>query len=231
MGSISSRFAAIALGSAFVLASPASAQTIASPFEYLERRQEVGLSGGVMNSGTGRFGYAPSGGPMIGLRYGLELSGPLGLEGHLGFIDAERDVVDPSQLEENRIIGQADALLTTIEARIRFSFAGRRMWHRLSPFLTIGGGAVFDATGRSSLDDTLLPEDVFEFGTSFYGNLGLGSRWFLTDRLALRGDGVFSLWKVDTPPGYSDPARGFEQVEDGEWLRGTALTLALLWRW
>ena len=105
------------------------------------------------------------------------------------------------------------------------------MWHRLSPFLTIGGGAVFSAGGDHALDQTLLPEDVFSFGTSFYGTLGLGSRWFVTDKIALRGDGVFSLWKVDTPPGYSDPSRAFEEVEDGEWLRGTAFSLSLLWRW
>ncbi len=230
-GSSLNRFAALAASMWLAFPGAAAAQTIPSPFEYLERGQEAGIFSGSMTVGSGRFGYAPSGGSVFGARYGVELSGPLGLEGVVSFIDSERDVVDPSQIEANRLIGQTDELLTTLEGRIRFSFAGRRMWHRLSPFLTIGGGAVFSAGGDHALDQTLLPEDVFSFGTSFYGTLGLGSRWFVTDKIALRGDGVFSLWKVDTPPGYSDPSRAFEEVEDGEWLRGTAFSLSLLWRW
>ena len=231
MGSTLNRMAAFAVGAWLALPGAASAQTIPSPFEYLERRQEVGIFGGSVSAGTGRFGYAPSGGPMFGARYGVELSGPVGLEGIVSVVDSERDVIDPSRAEGSRLIGQADELLMTIEARLRFSFAGRRMWKRLSPFLTFGGGAVFSAGGDDTLDQTLLPEDVFSFGSSFYGSLGLGTRWFLTDRIALRGGGSFSLWKVDTPPGFSDPTREFEEVEDGEWLRGTTFSLALLWRW
>lgn len=231
MGSSFNRIAALAVGAWLTLPAAGSAQTIPSPFEYLERRQEAGIFGGVTSVGTGRFGYAPSGGPIFGARYGLELSGPLGLEGVVTFIDSKRDVVDPSRVEENRVIGEADEMLTSIEARLRFSFAGRRMWNRISPFLTLGGGAVLSTSSDDTLDQTLLPEDVFDFGTSFYGTLGLGTRWFVTDRLALRADGVFSLWKVDTPPGYSDPTRAFEEVEDGEWLRGSTASLTLLWRW
>jgi len=231
MGSSFYRTAALAVATWIALPAVGSAQTIPSPLEYLERRQEAGIFGGLISTGTGRFGYGPSGGPMLGARYGLELSGPLGIEGTVGFIDSERDVIDPSQIEENRVIGQASDLLTTIDARIRFSFAGRRMWHRISPFLTLGGGLMFSTSDRSDLDNTLLPEDVFDVGTSFYTTIGLGSRWFVTDRVALRGDVVFSLWQIDTPPGYSDPERGFLQVEDGEWTWGNTLNLALLWRW
>ncbi|MCH1571742.1 MAG: hypothetical protein L7S64_10390 [Longimicrobiales bacterium] len=231
MGSPFNRIAATVAVACLGLPVFGAAQTIPSPFEYLERRQEAGIFSGVHGAGTGRFGYAPSGGPMFGARYGLELSGPLGLEGTISFIDSERDVIDPSQIEANRVIGRTDQLLTTIDARIRFSFAGRRMWKRLSPFLTMGGGAVIGAGGDDTLDQTLLAEDVFSFGSSFYGNLGLGTRWFMTDQLALRADGLFSLWKVDTPPGFSDPGRAFSEVEDGEWLRGTGFSLALLWRW
>ena len=225
------RVMAVAFLVGFAIPSRSAAQTILSPFLYLEHRQEVGLLGGSSTVDSGRFGYAPSGGNVFGALYGLELSGPLGLEGIVSLIDTERDVIDPSRPEGSRLIGQADQLLMTVEARLRFSFTGRRMWKRLSPFMAVGGGIVFSAGTDTGLDATLLPEDVFSFGNSFYGTLGLGSRWFLTDRVALRGDGVFSLWKVDTPPGFSDPARAFEEVEDGEWLPGTAFSLALLWRW
>lgn len=210
---------------------PSAAQTIPSPFEYLERRQEVGVWTTWMSTATGRFGYGPQGGLGVGGRWAIELSGPLSFEGVVGLIDGERDVIDPGRVEGDRIIGQADAKVTTIDARLRFSFPGRRMWHRLSPFFFAGGGIAIDASASSDLDDVLLPEDVFDFGTSFYGTLGLGTRWFVTDRIALRVDGTFSLWELDTPPGFADPDRGFENVDDGEWLWGSALNVGLLWRW
>lgn len=207
------------------------AQSIPSPYEYLERRQELGLFSGWVAVEEGRFGYGPSGGTPFGARYGIELSGPLGFEGTAAVIDGTRDVVDPGRVEGDRVIGQADALMTVVDARLRFTFTGRRSWHDLAPYFVAGGGIALDAAGESDLDSQLLPEDVFEFGTSFFGNLGLGTRWFVTDRFALRGEGTFSLWKIDTPPGFSDPQRDFGDVEDGEWLRGTWLTLTLLYRW
>lgn len=209
----------------------ASAQTIPSPYEYLEKRQEFGLLGGMMDVNTGRFGYGPDGGPLLGVRYAIELSGPIAFEGVVGHARGNRDVVDPGRVEGDRIIGSTGAAMTMIDARLRFSFVGRRMWHRLSPFLSLGGGLAFDTGASSDLDTVLLPEDVFEFGTSFFGTVGVGNRWFVTETIALRGDATFSLWQLDTPPGYADPARAFESVSDSEWLRGTTFSLSLLYRW
>lgn len=222
--------AALAIGLG-VGASPTDAQTIPSPYRYIEARQELGIMAGVLDAATGRFGYGPSGGTRLAARYGVELSGPLSFEGIVGVVDGTRDVVDPGRAEGDRVIGQADSRLTTVEARIKFTFTGRRSWNDLAPFFVFGGGVAFDVAAASELDDILLAEDVFDFGTSFFGTLGIGSRWFLTERFALLGEGTFSLWKIDTPPGFSDPSRGFEGVSDGEWTRGTQLTLTLLYRW
>ena len=133
--------------------------------------------------------------------------------------------------EGDRVVGEADVLLTTIDARLKFSLTGDRMWHRISPFIVAGGGVVFDVAGDSEADELLLPEDRFGFGTSFYGTTGLGLRWFVTDRFAVRADGTFSLWKVGTPPGFSDPVRNFPNVEEGEWLQSLGLTISTLIRW
>lgn len=225
------RFLAAPLLVSLIVPTLGAAQSIPSSYRYLEERQEVGLFTGLMSAGAGRFGYAPDGGTPIGLRYGVELSGPLGFEGLVGVVDGSRDIVDPGRVEGDRVIGEADSRIAIIDARIRFSFPGRRSWKRLSPFIVFGGGIALDASPETALDDTLLAEDVFSFGTSFFGTLGAGTRWFVTDKVTLRADGIFSLWKVDTPPGYSDPARGFTGVEEGEWLRGNSLQFALMYRW
>lgn len=217
----------------FALFAPsgAASQSIPSPYEYLERRQEAGLFSGYVSAETGRFGFGPSGGLQLGGRYAVELSGPLALEGHVGVISGTRDVVNPARLEGDRIVGEGDVALTTVDARLRFSFVGRRSWHGLNPFITFGGGVVFDVADAPAVEETLEAQDVFDFGTSFLGTVGLGTRWFLTERFALRGDGLFSLWGVDTPPGFSAPERGFENVEESEWMSGLSFSVTLLYRW
>jgi hypothetical protein len=220
----------VLVGFALPLAGGLDAQTIPSPYTFVERRQEAGLFAGLVTAETGRFHLGPSGGTLLGGRYGLELSGPLGLEGAVGFMTGERDIVNPARVTD-QTIGQADVILTTIDARLRFSLVGARAWHRLSPFLTFGGGLAFDIAADPELEADLEPADVFEFGTSFYGTLGTGTRWFLTDRFALRLEGLFSLWGIDTPPGFSDPDRGFENVEESEWMSGLSFAVSLLYRW
>ena len=213
-------------------AAPAlAAQTIPSPYTFLERRQESGPFAGYMWANSGRFGYGPKGGVHAGGRWGFELGGPASLEGVAGLLMGERDVIDPGRDEGDRVIGQAPVLISTVDARLKFSLVGRRHWRGLSPFLVFGGGAAIDLAGAAAIDESLLAADRFDFGTGFFGTVGAGTRVFLTESVAFRMDGVLSLWKLDTPPGFSDPERGFEAVEEDEWSEGVTLSLSFMYRW
>ncbi|GMV04876.1 MAG: hypothetical protein AMXMBFR53_11560 [Gemmatimonadota bacterium] len=207
-----------------------SAQTIPSPFRFIETRQEAGLFVGSTSAARGRFGFGPGGGLATGARWGIELSGPLGFETTAGIISGTRDVVNPAKVVGDQRIGEADVLMGVVDARLRFTLTGDRTWHRLTPFVVAGGGLAFDASPTSPVDDELETDDRFEMGTSFFGTAGGGARLFLTERLALRGDAVFSLWKIKTPPGFSDPDRGFTGVEEAEWVSALHLTLAAVIR-
>jgi hypothetical protein len=225
------RLSIVTLAGSLLLPVQVRGQSIPSPYQFLEQKQEAGLFSGYLSAETGRFGFGPSGGTLLGGRYGIELTGPLSLEGVLGLISGKRDIINPGRIEGEQLVGEGDVLLTTIDARLRFSFTGARSWHGLSPFLAAGGGVVFDAAGTPEVEADLEPADVFDFGTSFFGTLGAGTRWFLTDTFALRLDGVFSLWGIDTPPGYSDPERGLANVAESEWMSGLSFSVSLLYRW
>lgn len=210
----------------------AAAQRIPSPFAFIEERQEVGPYVGYMSASTGRFGYGPAGGLMMGTRYGIDLSGPLALEAGVGVVSGTRDIVNPARPDGDRVIGQADVLLTTIDARLRLSATGARTWHGLVPFLSFGGGVVFETEDPSLTEQAVLEADeVFELGTKFFGIIGPGIKWHLTRRLAVRTDLGFSLWKIDTPAGWGDPQLGLSSVAEGEWVSGLSLTGSVLFRW
>jgi len=222
---------ALALG--IILAAPAAAhaQSIPSAYSFIETRQETGVFAGYMNSNAGRFGYGPNGGLMYGGRYAVRLSGPVALEGVAGVIQGTRDIINPSLPESSWKIGEGDVLLTTVDARLRFTATGDRTWHALSPFLVIGAGVAFDLADAPAANQFLEERDVFDFGTSFYGTLGLGTHLYVMDHLALRTDGTFSLWRLKTPPGFSDTDRPFTGVENREWVRSLGVSVSLLYRW
>lgn len=208
----------------------AAGQTIPSAFRFVETRQEAGLFAGTSTMAKGRFGFGPAGGLTTGARWGIELSGPLGFETVAGIISGTRDVINPAKVVGDQSIGEADVLVGVVDARLRFTLTGDRSWHRLSPFIVAGGGLAFDVSPDATLDEELADDDRFDFGNSFFGTLGGGTRLYLTSRLALRGDAVFSLWKIGTPPGFSDPDRGFTSVEESEWVSGLHLTLSAVIR-
>jgi hypothetical protein len=210
---------------------PATAQTIPSPYAFIEERQEVGPFAGWANAGTGRFGFGPKGGPIFGVRYAVDLSGPLSLEGNVSFLDGTRDVISPARPEGDRVIGEADVLLTTIDARLRLSATGARTWHGLNPFLVFGAGVAFDPAKPSIAEALLDADELFNFGTKFTAMAGPGIRWSITRHIALRSDMALQLWQLKTPAGYGDPALNLGSVAEGEWVSSLSFTASLLFRW
>jgi len=202
-----------------------AAQEIESPYRFVESTQEAGLFTGIASMGTGRFGYAPGSGIVLGARYGIDFSGPLTFEVVASAVSGTRDVIDPGRVEGDRKVGEANFLVGAVDGRVKLTLTGRSTWHGISPFVLFGGGMAFDLAGAQAADKALPPEDRFDFGKSFFGTLGSGVRWLPVPSFTVRLDGIFSLWKVKTPIGFAQSERGFENVARSEWLQGVRLTL------
>jgi hypothetical protein len=210
---------------------PATSQTVPSPYAFVDERQEVGLFAGYLSAGTGRFGFGLKGGPMYGARYAVDLSGPLSLEGSVGVVDGTRDVVSPSRPEGNRVVGQADIVVTMMDARLRLSATGARAWRGLTPFIVVGAGLAYAPDKRAGADALLDADEVFDFGTKFIGTAGPGVRWLINRHLALRADAGLSVWQLTTPSGFGDPTLGLQNVAESQWVSGLSATASLLFRW
>lgn len=205
-------------------------QTVPSVYQFIETKQEVGAFIGILTTGSGRFGFGPKGGLLIGGRYAIEISGPFSMEGVVGYSPGTRDLIDPSRAEGDWVVGEVDALLTTVDLRLKFSLTGDRTWHGLSPFIVTGGGIAFDLAGEDEAEERLLQDDRFEFGTSFMGVLGTGIRFFPSERFMIRSDMGLTIWKIETPRGYVSPERNFQNVGESEWTSGINFTVGAAWR-
>lgn len=218
-------------GLAFLLGSPppTTAQEVPSPYRFVERGQTANAFVGFYNPGRGRFGFGPGSGTLYGVRYSVELSGPIALETVGSYLSGTRHVVDPSRPEGSRIIGDASSDLLFIEARLRMSLTGRRTWHSITPYVFAGAGLGFGMFSLAELDTQLAADDRFDYGTGFSTTIGGGIRYFLGERWALRADSFLGLYKIAVPGGYRDPERGFDAVPRSEWVSGTGLSLGLCW--
>lgn len=213
-----------------VLTEPTQAQTIPSNYERIEYPQEGGAFVGAFSGGTGRFGFGPKSGVLLGGRYAIELGGPFSFEGVAAYLAGSRDVIDPELAEGNRVAGEADLQMLLAEARFKFALTGRRTWHGISPHLLFGGGVAYEFAGAQPADERILESDRFTFGTNFMASGGGGFRWFLTDKWTVRTDGVVRIWKIQTPPGYAEVNRGFDSVEESEWTNNLSLSIGLAYR-
>lgn len=205
-------------------------QTVPSVYQFIETKQEAGAFIGTLTTGSGRFGFGPKGGLLIGGRYAIEISGPFSLEGVVGYSPGTRDLIDPSRVEGDRVVGEVDAVLTTLDVRVKFSLTGDRTWRGLSPFIVTGGGIAFDLAGEDEAEEILLQDDRFEFGTSFMGVLGTGIRFFPSERFMIRSDMGLTIWQIDTPRGYVSAERDFQNVGENEWTSGIYVTVGAAWR-
>lgn len=218
---------------AFTGVGKARGQEIPSPYRYIETAQEAGVFGGIVSPDAGQFDLGPKEGPAAGVRYAIELSGPFSLEGVGRTLMSERDVRDPRRAEGNQVVGTADVLLTSVDARLKFSLNGRRTWHGLGPYVLAGAGLAFDLADTPAADTVLLAEDRFDFGTSFVGLMGVGVRWIPRDNFVIRTDAAFDLWQLDTPSGYLEAERGLfeDPPPENQWVSALALTLGAAFRW
>ncbi|HEY5939744.1 MAG TPA: hypothetical protein VIT87_02905, partial [Gemmatimonadales bacterium] len=123
----------------------------------------------------------------------------------------QRFILDPTLPPENRVTGPVKQSVTFIEIALQFNITGGKSWHRIAPF--VGSGF-----GLALASDT--PADaLFDFGNKFYLAPNAGLRFFLTDRLHLRGEARAAFWKLTYPS-------LFENVRE-EWIVSPWLQVGL----
>ncbi len=226
-----SAVALLCLGlSALSAADGLAAQRIPSSYRYLDESQGAGVFGGYMMLTTGKWDLGPKSAAYMGGRYAIEVTGPLFAEGLLAYVPTARDVVDPRRAEGDRTIGETDMHLLMASARLAFSVTGRRTWRRIAPHLFVGVGGVLDAAGAGEADEVLQPEDRFELGATFAASAGAGVRIAAAGRVALQLESSLDLWRLNTPTGYGEPAKGLEGVAEREWVRGLGFSLGASFR-
>lgn len=213
---------------------PAAAQTVPSPYDFIDTVHEVETYVGYLTENRGILDMGPGGGPLVGGRYAIKLSGAFALEGHGYLISTDRNVFDPSLDDDSNLVllGTSSSLVGGLEGRLRLTLTGDRTWHRLAPYLSAGGGVASDLRARSDLEEDhgLGNNERFTFGPSFLGALAGGTRWLPTDNLSFRLEGGMKLWRLGVPAAFRQLEFEDISVPEQEWVGVGTVELGLSWR-
>jgi hypothetical protein len=206
------------LASALLLgARAAGAQTITSPYQYIEPTQSIGVILGyqwtdseITLPDSSKVPVGPKSAPMYGIRYSIRASGPLTIEGSVTVMPTERQLFDPEFTNDTSAVAIEDlgvavpATVVSLDAGFRFNITGPRTWNGLAPYVAATAGVVADVRGsfdeeeEAELDDA----ELFRFGPSFAVGASLGTDWYASRNTSLRVELTGRLWSLETPSGF-----------------------------
>jgi hypothetical protein len=196
------RVTGVVIASALALLSPARASAQVghppdrSPYRDIPKGHTVTGFAGLFGGSGGRFGIAPHDGLVFGLRYDIRTASAIQMGLVLGRANLERLIVDPFVELENRVSGPVDQKVSFAEIDLQLNLTGGKTWHRLAPFLGVGGGITFPS-------GTAADTSGFELGKKVYLAPHAGFRFFLTDRLHIRTDARVIFWKLNYPASFT----------------------------
>jgi hypothetical protein len=168
-----------------------------SPFRDIRKGHTLTAMGGYFGGSGGQFGIGPHKGGVFGGRYDIRTGSTiqLGLGVYHGKLD--RFIINPFVLLVNRRSGPVKQPVTFADITLQFNLTGGKTWHRIAPFIGAGVGLAFAG-------DTPADTSRYDFGRKFYLAPSAGFRFFITDRIHLRGEAKAVFWKLTYPTTFQD---------------------------
>jgi hypothetical protein len=183
----------------------ARAQSVPSPYRYVERAQSLGIDAGYLLIDAGQYDTNPQSGPLVQIQYQGRFAGPVSGVATLGLVPTNRSIYTRANGAATATqVDEASSLLVMAEAGLRLSITGPRTWHGLQPAIAATGGFVGDLAGRTEIETQLAGDQLVALGPAFAVGLSAGTDWYPTDRLSVRLQAADHLWRRRTPAGLTD---------------------------
>jgi hypothetical protein len=183
---------------ALLAAGPAAAQVghdpANSPYQDLEHKQEITWLFGYVRARHDPAGVAPRSAAVTGVRYEINLAGPLGFSADFARTFSDRTVLDPAKPLATRTVGTQSTPVYAADVALALDLTGRKSWHHLVPQLRGGVGVV----SSNAKDDS----SGYSFGTPFAFTFGGGLKFVPGGRFQLRADVTDRVFKLSYPDSY-----------------------------
>jgi hypothetical protein len=163
-----------------------------SPFQDIRKGHTITAMGGYFGGSGGQFNIGPHRSEVFGGRYDIRTASTIQMGLAVAHGTLDRFIVDPFVQLANRRTGPVRQQVTFAEIALQFNLSGGKTWHRIAPFVAAGVGL---ALGSATPADT----SQYEFGRKIYFAPSAGFRFFITDRLHLRGEARVAFLRLKYP--------------------------------
>lgn len=193
-----------AAAAACALAAPASAQTVVgrvptdAVMRDVEGGQRFGTFIGWLDTGADPVGVRAHASPILGVRYGVPMAGPMYFAMRLYTTASDRDVFVADTAPGGRRAGTASANQLGFDAQFELALTGQRSWHGVQPLVTGGLGII---TGVANHFDAAK----YAPGASLTYLLGVGARFHTGRNGELRADAGWMVHQMRYPRLYQSP--------------------------
>lgn len=197
---------------AVVLGAPerASAQeqggppSIDTPYRWIDGSFRVAPYLTRLETSRGELGLGPASTQLFGGRARVRLTGPISLEGNLGFASSERAVIDPTLPAGPAAVDTVPFRWLVAEGLFHVALTGQRTWHSIQPYVLIGGGMVLgvDEPRSPVLADSADADVRFEMNAAPTAVAGLGAEWRVSETIGVGFELRDHLWRLKTPQGF-----------------------------
>jgi hypothetical protein len=196
-----------------------------SPYRDLEYHSELTAFGGYFSPASEPAGVAPRGGPMGGIRYEVNVGGPVQLVARFARASSERNVIDPTKPEATRSLGSVPWPVYLADVGFSLNLTGQRSWHGVVPVTFLGAGVASDGGKK-------IEADPYRLGTTFAISYAAGLRFVPGGRFQIRADAGTYMYQIKYPAGYYiKPTEGTQVLPDSQaksfWKRNQAYTLGI----
>jgi hypothetical protein len=163
-----------------------------SPYRDIRKGHTFTAIGGYFGGNGGDLEIGPHDGAVFGGRYDIRTASAIQLGVGVTHGSLDRIIVNPFVTLANRRSGPVSQSVTFAEVNLQLNVTGGKSWHRIAPFVGVGGGVAF---GGSTPADT----SRYKFGRKFYLAPNIGLRFFLGQRVHLRAEARATFWKLNYP--------------------------------
>lgn len=169
----------------------------ASPYHELRYGGYFEVTGGRLFGEGGLLRLGPRNGNSVGLRYTLRAKNTLQFSFGGWTAATQREVIDADDSVATRDKGLYPQRLIAGEIGIQLNLTGGKTWRGFAPNVGVTFGFVHGAGGPTT--DT----SGYSFGTKVYFAPGIGTRYFVSQRVYLRFDVRGLFWNLNYPASYA----------------------------
>jgi hypothetical protein len=206
------------------LAAQVGSEPDKSPYQDYTYHEDLSIFSGYIGGAAGEANIGPKAGPVIGVRYGIHVGGPIELSARFGRMSSDRNVLNPLKAGAARNDGTVSDPIYTGDFGVNLALTGQKSYHHFVPIFAFGLGFARSGAAPDS--------GGYSFGTSFLIHFGGALKFVTHGPFGARLEVSDFIWQLGYPSNYFLAPTGGTAIlaqsqAQNQWTHNPVVTLGI----